>query len=506
MKDVKIIRDTVHGYIKIDKDIVNTIIDSPLFQRLRRIEQTSMRCLYPSARHDRFIHSIGTYHLAKQISDSLTDKFQELPNNKFFFNDELFNKLRINFQLAALLHDVGHSPFSHTLEGYFKLEKLNHDIKINWQLKDALSSCIKSEEYNEFKKDYIKSNPSPHEIVSAFIAITSFKIELQELCCSRETVVDYNFIVRAITGTLYSDSNKSLENCFIKLLNSSAIDVDKLDYITRDSQLSGYDNVKVDTERLISSITPCYFINKNNKEQLILAYNKTALSVIQNVVTCRNLLYTWIYSHHKVQYETYLISHSIKEIAQVENTDSPNEFISSLFSAENIKQNYFCDDDIWCLLKKHRDIPCVNEIFDRGNQKKALWKSFVEFKELFPEEEFNLKIGDFSVENFKSIAGSDGEEAEEFKEYVRSYNEPGIEAKLIKTSIKLSSIDRSAILILLNGNIYSYNTLLEEMNPNLSIKNFLYIYIDKEIKSNMDILEFIRYIKKYSKFKMMPPQ
>lgn len=101
-----------------------------------------MRCLYPSARHDRFIHSIGIYHLAKQISDSLIEKFQDLLEDKFIFNSELFNKLRINFQLATLLHDVGHSPFSHTLEGYFKLKKINNEIKINWELKDAFPYCL----------------------------------------------------------------------------------------------------------------------------------------------------------------------------------------------------------------------------------------------------------------------------------------------------------------------------------------------------------------------------
>ena len=55
MKKNKIIRDSVHGYIEIDSDIVEYIIDNKYFQRLRRIEQTSMRCLYPAARHDRFI-------------------------------------------------------------------------------------------------------------------------------------------------------------------------------------------------------------------------------------------------------------------------------------------------------------------------------------------------------------------------------------------------------------------------------------------------------------------
>ena len=67
----KVIRDPVHGYLKIDKDILNSIVDNKYFQRLRRIEQTSMRCLYPAARHDRFIHSLGVYHLSCLAIDGL---------------------------------------------------------------------------------------------------------------------------------------------------------------------------------------------------------------------------------------------------------------------------------------------------------------------------------------------------------------------------------------------------------------------------------------------------
>ena len=176
-----------------------------------------------------------------------------------------------------------------------------------------------------------------------------------------------------------------------------------------------------------------------------------------------------------------------------------------MFCLENIVNNCLCDDDIWCLFKKHKDIPCIKELLDRGNQKKAVWKSFVEFKEIFPERECDLKLGDFSVENFKLIAGSNASEAEEFKKYLYKYKDLNIESQIIKTSIKLSSIDRSAILILLNGHIYSYNTLLEELNPNLTINSFLYIYVDKTIKSVLDNVDFVKYIKDYPKFRMMPP-
>ena len=66
----KVIKDSVHGYISIDDRFI-PIIDSAEFQRLKWIEQGSFRVLYPAARHDRFIHSLGTYHLANIISATL---------------------------------------------------------------------------------------------------------------------------------------------------------------------------------------------------------------------------------------------------------------------------------------------------------------------------------------------------------------------------------------------------------------------------------------------------
>jgi HD superfamily phosphohydrolase len=69
----KVVRDPVHGYVSIDDRLCQFFIDTPIFQRLRSIEQTSMRCLFPGGRHDRFIHSLGVYHLAQRLYDRLKE-------------------------------------------------------------------------------------------------------------------------------------------------------------------------------------------------------------------------------------------------------------------------------------------------------------------------------------------------------------------------------------------------------------------------------------------------
>ncbi len=64
---VTLFKDPVHGYIEVPKDYCRRFIDTPIFQRLRSIEQTSMRPLFPGARHDRFVHSLGVYHPSSTV-------------------------------------------------------------------------------------------------------------------------------------------------------------------------------------------------------------------------------------------------------------------------------------------------------------------------------------------------------------------------------------------------------------------------------------------------------
>lgn len=110
IEEVKRILDSVHGQITIPKEWCEKIIDTPFFQRLRRIEQNSCRTVFPSARHDRFIHSLGVYHIGTLIAEHLEEEI-EIP--KFDYS------ILKTYLLACLLHDVGHTPFSHTFEIFF---------------------------------------------------------------------------------------------------------------------------------------------------------------------------------------------------------------------------------------------------------------------------------------------------------------------------------------------------------------------------------------------------
>ena len=114
---MKNILDTVHGHILIPEEYLEKIIDTAEFQRLRRIEQSPIRSVYPSARHDRFIHSLGVYHIGQMIANQLYAEKDE------WGIDVDFESVVKSYLLACLLHDVGHAPFSHTLEKYYGTKK-----------------------------------------------------------------------------------------------------------------------------------------------------------------------------------------------------------------------------------------------------------------------------------------------------------------------------------------------------------------------------------------------
>ena len=112
MESTKKIKDPIYGYISVPTEYVDSIIDTPNFQRLRRVIQTSYTPLYSSAVHNRFVHSLGVYHLGQRVADILSKEFVD---NNYKVHIDITDFGRI-FALACLMHDVGHAPFSHTGE------------------------------------------------------------------------------------------------------------------------------------------------------------------------------------------------------------------------------------------------------------------------------------------------------------------------------------------------------------------------------------------------------
>lgn len=261
----KRILDSVHGYIEIPTEYFEEIIDTKEFQRLRRIEQTSTRSIFPSARHDRFIHSLGVFYLGSKILENLKSK--NPPGGYSPNQDEVFE----SFLLACLLHDVAHSPFSHTFEKYY-------DYKDS-DLRELLCEVVGDE---NFRKDWdnTRDRSVAHERMSAIVAVGRFGDFITRRHANKELVA------RMIIGLYYSDAYHSFENAMIDLIHGDVIDADGLDYVCRDAWASGYRTSNVDVKRLIDSI----WILKNPDEgnKFTLCFDSKCMNEIESVMRVKH--------------------------------------------------------------------------------------------------------------------------------------------------------------------------------------------------------------------------
>ena len=273
--------------------------------------------------------------------------------------------------MACLLHDVGHAPFSHTGEGFYKT-----DSYMSTELHKSLIETIGSD---KFKKDIPFSESeaaAPHEIMSCIIGINEFG-ELLGDVSSKE------FLARCITGYRCKECTKEneIKNCFISMLNSKVIDVDRLDYLIRDAYITGFETVNIDYIRLLSSLTIIC-----EKKMYKVAYRKNALSIIENVIYAHDAEKKWIQNHPVVLYECFLIQSIIAYL-----NETLNDGDKKLFSAETLSKkglefkngihiSLMCDDDIIYLLKNMHEEEICEEFFERRNRRHPVWKSEAEYK------------------------------------------------------------------------------------------------------------------------------
>lgn len=310
---MKRILDSVHGYISIPKFYMNEIVDTHQFQRLRRIEQTSCRALFPSARHDRFIHSLGVFHVGSLIIDWLWEKGLR---NEISEGDKLIDERKlsvlITYRLACLLHDVGHTPFSHTFEDYF-VNGVN-------QLPQRLASYISKD--REFLSDFMsqftkkdgKIRYAAHELISAIVAIHYFGtiiVSDQNEYRGFKAKGNLPLLARMIVGCKYNKGDYSFEDSFIELMHGDVIDADGVDYVCRDVWASGYSTAKVDIKRLIRSIV-LYKSDTNNYQ---LCYDAKIINEIKSVLQIKAFQNDIIFNHHIVALEQHVLQEALMDAA-----------------------------------------------------------------------------------------------------------------------------------------------------------------------------------------------
>ena len=258
----KVIHDSVWGTNRYESYEI-ALINTPLIQRLRQIHQTANTYLtYPSARHSRFEHTLGVTTQISNLIKALTEKFST-EAKKNLLGEELHRTLR----LAAILHDSGHGPFSHTSEEIYGLLPVMRKLKT----------------YDPFK------SAGPGEILSYLI------IESQ-------TVSDF---LREITGTVDIDSDlmknsivgfrRRKEEAYKIDMLHGPFDADKIDYLFRDGHFSGLP-LQIDLDRL------WYALDINDvKGFRRLTIDWGGASSIEQILFSKMTLFPTVYHHHKVR-------------------------------------------------------------------------------------------------------------------------------------------------------------------------------------------------------------
>jgi HD superfamily phosphohydrolase len=288
----KIINDPVYGFITITNELIYEIISHPNFQRLRHIKQLGLTdFVYPAALHTRFQHALGAMHLMGKVLDTLRLKGIEVSDDEYEAS-----------QLAILLHDVGHGPFSHTLEDSIlpgiKHESLSYLFmeRLNKEFKGALDLAIKI-----FRNSYRRK--------------------------------------------------------FFHQLVSSQLDIDRLDYLKRDCFFTGVQEGTIGVDRIISMLT----VHQNS-----LVVEEKGIYSIESFLNARRLMYWQVYLHKTTVSTERMLVNLMRRAQALVRAGEPlvasdsllpflqKDYVLADFSDDpNILQYYgqLDDNDIWGAIK-----------------------------------------------------------------------------------------------------------------------------------------------------------
>lgn len=272
MNKRKIFNDPVYGFISIPYDIVFDVIEHPYFQRLRRIQQLGLSSLvYPGATHSRFHHSLGAMHLMYRSLEVLKSKGQEISEDE--------SKAAV---LAILMHDLGHGPFSHALEGVLA-EGIHHE---------HISMLMMQNLQKEFGK--------PIEM-----AIQIFTNQYPK-----------KFLYQLVSGQL---------------------DMDRLDYLNRDSFYSGVSEGVVGYDRIINMLD----VHNDN-----IVVEEKGIYSIEKFIVARRLMYWQVYLHKTSLVADLMLKNAVLRAKELSRTAKLNTDVSgnlNLFLTQKLSETNFAD-------------------------------------------------------------------------------------------------------------------------------------------------------------------
>ena len=253
------IRDPLYGFIKIS-DWERQIIDSPVFQRLRRVKQLAWTdYVYPSAGYSRFEHSLGVMHVATKMFDAVVEKEGSFLKERLKFEQVGLERDRALLRKACLLHDIGHAPFSHAGED---LMVTNSDTRKRYQ----------------------------HENYSAAVV----RYILKDVIENHDENENYHITAEEIAQFLEGSTARFGRSLLWRDLLSSQLDADRADYLLRDSYHCGVTYGHYDLNRLIVTLG----IGISETGDCLLAVEQGGIHVAEALIWARYQMFTQVYFQH----------------------------------------------------------------------------------------------------------------------------------------------------------------------------------------------------------------
>lgn len=270
------IRCPVYGFITIS-DWEREIISQPAFQRLRRIRQLSWTdYVYPGAMHTRFEHSLGVMHMAKLLYRGIAERSVHILRSELGYDPVGLQRHEVLIRLAALFHDIGHSPFSHGAEELFPL--------------------VDDDPAKRFK----------HEAYSAEIVRQCFA----DVIVNHPANTNYGFKADDVANLLEGkpEAGKAL---FWRDLIDGQMDADRMDYLLRDSLHTGVDYGRYDWRRLVYTVAATPNTEEGGPR---IGVSEGGWHAAEGLIVARYFMFTQVYFHKTRVIFDYHLQHALAEM------------------------------------------------------------------------------------------------------------------------------------------------------------------------------------------------
>jgi len=488
-KIVRRIRDNVHGSIGINK-IENLIIEHPAFQRLRHIHQTGLLFYaFPGATHTRFEHSLGTMHLAKTAwqklssnQQQLTKKMschpnfqeQETPSREIGYNftvptiqqcQKVLNssKLKQILSIAALLHDIGHPPFSHSGE-YFLPSRLKF---MCFMRKTSYPSYIKKYFEKFYERESQRINHETYSLLVIYHVLSDVRLTDSTIPLTRDVL---SVLFPQIKPTEESMPFMRQGQSLCHEILSGDFDVDRMDYLLRDSYNCGVVYGIFDAERILDSLA---VYSDPISQNIHLAIRLSGLAAFEDYLRSRHSMYWQLYFHKTAAATDAMIKHLADKLGSWSIPCKVEDYI--LWDEQKFLEELSRE------IQHHKEHQRLSELMRGLFQTRRLWKRFYEIIE---------KKSENSIKKFEYAKNLLEQNSLPYATIISS-------RQLVEKTKSLGNIDTHYLKLIKSDTdffprvypIESYSELIKQGSSDIAIRR---IYTDTENNIHKKTLENLR--------------